>query len=43
VDGLGRAYVTGRTASNSWFPSNVPGYDKSTNGSNDAFVVRVNP
>jgi hypothetical protein len=42
VDGAGRAYVAGGTASAD-FPATPGAFDTSHNGDDDAFVARVNP
>ena len=42
VDETGNAYMTGRTKSGD-FPSTPGAFDPSRNGSNDAFVVKLNP
>jgi hypothetical protein len=42
VDGVGSAYVMGRTES-SGFPTTLGAFDTSYNGGGDAFVVKLNP
>ena len=42
TDGSGNAYVTGYTDSSDSPAANGPGYDTSYNGSDDAFVVKLN-
>ncbi len=43
VDGLGNAYVAGRTVSSVGFPATAGAYDTSHNGVEDAFVAKLDP
>lgn len=43
VDSSGGAYIVGASWSSGLFASNLPGYDKSKSGTNDAFLIKVNP
>lgn len=43
LDGLGRAYVTGKTLSASTFPTTTNAYDGSHNGGSDAFLSTIGP
>ncbi|OQB38150.1 MAG: PKD domain protein [Euryarchaeota archaeon ADurb.Bin165] len=42
VDGKGKAYIVGTTSSSNLLPPDVPGYQKSIKGAQDAFLFKMN-